>query len=306
MRQIGSLKDGKLAQRFEDYLLARGIRSRTDETADGFEIWVIDEDQIEQARQEFEEYEASPDEQRYREAADAASEIRKKNEQAIKAARKRLVDVRQRWDQPFHRRAPVTLGLIAISALVALTTSSSIFSLCGKEGSYVTYLFVTQVSRVGDVYRFPIYPMMATLDSGELWRLITPIFIHFTPLHILFNMMWMRDLGSAIEMRKGSFRYLVIVLVIAILSNAMQCIFKGPIFGGMSGVVFGLFGYIWIKSKVAPEEGLFIHPNTVFFVMFFFVICLTGALGPIANWAHAVGLLTGMALAFVPSVLKSQ
>jgi GlpG protein len=70
------------------------------------------------------------------------------------------------------------------------------------------------------------------------------MFLHFSPLHLLFNMMWLKDLGGVIEVRRGRWRYLGLVLLIAGISNLAQGIVSGPFFGGMSGVVFGLFGYI--------------------------------------------------------------
>jgi GlpG protein len=298
MRQIGSLEDRDLAQRFEDYLLARGIRSRLDETTNGHEIWVIDEDQVDQARSEFEEYLTDPELPRYREAAEAAGAIRRKNEQAIKEAKRRFMDMRQRWEQPFVRRSPVTFALIATSAFVVVFTSDGFWQLCNRFDTFLTYLYVTPVTADGRALADGRDALQATIMSGQLWRLVTPIFIHMNPLHILFNMMWLRDLGSVIEFRKGSWKLLAMVLLIAAVSNAAQCLAHGPAFGGMSGVVFGLFGYIWIRGRIAPEDGFFIHPNTVFLMMLFFVMCVAGFFGNIANWAHGIGLLVGVLLAY--------
>ena len=83
---------------------------------------------------------------------------------------------------------------------------------------------------------------------GEVWRLVTPIFIHLNLLHIFFNMIWTRDLGTAIEIRRGSLRYVGLVLFCAVVSNYAQNVITGPGFGGMSGVGYGLFGYIFIKA----------------------------------------------------------
>src|SRR5205814_9740200 len=93
------------------------------------------------------------------------------------------------------------------------------------------------------------------IKNGQLWRLITPIFVHGGFLHLLFNMWWMRDLGFMIEQRKGSLRLALMVLLVAIPSNIAQYMTAGPWFGGMSGVVYGLFGYIWMKGKFSPHEG---------------------------------------------------
>ena len=87
------------------------------------------------------------------------------------------------------------------------------------------------------------------LKQGEIWRPVTPIFMHFGIIHILFNMMWLKELGTMIEFKNGSLKMLLMVLIIAVVSNVGQDYYKGPYFGGMSGVVYGLFGYIWMKSR---------------------------------------------------------
>jgi GlpG protein len=141
------------------------------------------------------------------------------------------------------------------------------------------------------------------IRHGEVWRLITPIFIHFHILHILFNMLWLRDLGSMIEGRQSSTYLLALVLVIAAGSNLAQFYFgHAPNFGGMSGVVYGLLGYVWIRGKFDPASGLFLHPSTVTMMLIWLVACFTGILGPIANYAHLVGLMMGAAWGYLASL----
>src|SRR5947209_20418782 len=98
---------------------------------------------------------------------------------------------------------------------------------------------------------------------GEVWRLVTPIFIHLGPLHLFFNMLWLLDLGSMIEVRQGTWRFALLILGTAIISNLAQLYLVGPDFGGMSGVVYGLLGYAWMKGKFDPSAGIFVHPQTV-------------------------------------------
>src|SRR2546430_2659564 len=118
-------------------------------------------------------------------------------------------------------------------------------------------LFITSVIDRGT-------PALSEIRHGELWRLITPIFIHFGILHILFNMMWLRDLGSMIEARQSSLHLLILVVIIAVCSNLGQVLLDHwPVFGGMSGVIYGLLGYVWIRGKLDPGSGLFLHPSTV-------------------------------------------
>jgi GlpG protein len=138
-----------------------------------------------------------------------------------------------------------------------------------------------------------IPPVLPEVRDGEVWRLFTPIFIHFGMLHILFNMLWLKDLGSAIEKRHGAMFFLALVLSVALTSDLAQYFIAGPYFGGMSGVVYGLFAYIWLRGKMDPLSGFMMPSQTVFLMMLWFVICLTGKLGPVANAAHGVGLIVG-------------
>jgi GlpG protein len=94
------------------------------------------------------------------------------------------------------------------------------------------------------------------------------------------------------------------VLFIAILSNFAQFMAHDQYFGGMSGVVYGLFGYIWVKGRLEPESGFYLPQQTVIMMLAWYVICIMGWVGNVANWAHGVGLLTGVALGFSGSLLK--
>jgi GlpG protein len=117
-------------------------------------------------------------------------------------------------------------------------------------------------------------------------------------------MMWLRDLGGVIEARRGRWRYLALVLLIAGISNAAQGIMKGPNFGGMSGVVFGLFGYVWMQSRYVPTSGFFMPQNIVILMLIWMAVCYSGIVGPIANTAHTVGLLTGMIIGYAPKLWR--
>lgn len=134
---------------------------------------------------------------------------------------------------------------------------------------------------------------------GQVWRLFASIFLHFGILHIVFNLMWLRDLGGFIQHRFGAGYLAVLVLLTAIVSNYAQLWRDGPGAGGLSGVNYGLFGYLWMRGKF-DRTGLWkLNPQTVQLMMIWLVVCYTGALGPIANTAHTAGLIFGMAAGFI-------
>lgn len=95
------------------------------------------------------------------------------------------------------------------------------------------------------------------------------------------------------ETRLGTFQLALLVIVIGVVSNLAQYFVSGPRFGGMSGVVYGLLGYVWMRGKFDPGSGLFLHPSTVMMMLLWLVFGYTGFL-PIANTVHTVGLLAGV------------
>ena len=144
------------------------------------------------------------------------------------------------------------------------------------------------------------------ISQGQIWRLFTPMFIHFGIIHLLFNMLWLRNLGTMIEKRQNTWILVLLVLVIAAASNLGQYAVSGPRFGGMSGVVYGLLGYIWIRGKFDPFSGLFLHRQTVVMMIVWFFLCLSGVIGNIANTAHGVGLVLGIVWGFISARLSKR
>lgn len=133
-----------------------------------------------------------------------------------------------------------------------------------------------------------------TCSNGEVWRFITPIFLHGSLLHILFNMMWLRSMGTAIELTRGTKRFVLLCLILAVTSNIGQLFWSGPFFLGMSGVVFGLIGYVWMKGKTQPKLGIGLEQQTVVMSILWLVLCMGGVFGNIANAAHLVGFIGGI------------
>jgi GlpG protein len=70
----------------------------------------------------------------------------------------------------------------------------------------------------------------------------------------------------------------------------------------MSGVVYGLLGYIWMRGKFDPGSGLYVHSHTVAMMIIWFVACFTPLVPHVANATHAVGLALGMAWGYLSSL----
>jgi GlpG protein len=289
MRQIGRLEDEMQARRFGDFLYSRKIENQVEPTAaGGWVIWVVDESHLEEAVDLFERFAARPDDPMFVQGAGHGARQRHRQEQAHTPKRARIVDARTAFYRPPVGYGTLTITLIVISVVVTLVV------LLGGNDRLRSLLSISEHSPMN---RFAEH--LPEIRHGQIWRLFTPMFLHFGPLHIIFNMLWLRDLGSMIETRKGTWTLLALVLVISAISNLGQYFVSGPSFGGMSGVVFGLLGYIWMQGKFDPASGLELHPQTVMLMIGWFFLGLTGMIGNIANTAHGVGAVVGITWGFL-------
>jgi GlpG protein len=140
------------------------------------------------------------------------------------------------------------------------------------------------------------------MNDGQYWRWLTPIFLHFGILHFIFNSLWLSMLGSRIEEVMGTLHVILIVVTTGVVSNAVQFWWsEASNFGGMSGVVYALLGYLWIANSIAPHPFMLLPKGIVPFMIGWLVLCMTPLvtflLGVgIANAAHLGGLLSGMSL----------
>ncbi len=296
MRQIGTFRDERTARTFGDLLLVRGIGNRIlDEENGSWGVWVQNDDHLEEAGELLEEFNENPDRPEFGEYSKQADRIRFEEKKEEERYNKRIRASQIRWRYSVYQSiGRVTLVMILVSVAVA------VISRLGSYTELIGGLFITEFQVTGNIIRW--YPGLPNVFAGEVWRLITPIFIHFGFLHILFNMMWLKDLGTQIEFRQGSIYFLFLVLVIAAGSNIAQYAVSGPSFGGMSGVVYGLLGYIWMRGKHDPASGLFLQRNIVIFMIVWFFICLVGLVGNIANVAHGAGLVIGMAWGYISAI----
>jgi GlpG protein len=301
VREIGTLPKELDPRVFTDYLLTLGTTTRIDPSSEGWSVWVHNEDHVARARQELEAFVKDPNDPRYHDAKATAQAARRQEAEANRRFRKNFRDMSGSWDRPpAWRRRPVTITLIATSvAVYVLVWYAQPLGISGKR---VLDLLSFTESGI-DAQGIPYSHGLSDIARGEIWRLITPIFLHFNLLHILFNMWWLRDLGTLIELRLDSRTLALLVLVAAVVSNTGEFLWEASRadqgmafarFGGMSGVVYALLGYVWVKGNRHPELAMRLHPTTVNFMLLWLVLCMVGTMGPIANAAHLVGLCVGI------------
>ena len=184
---------------------------------------------------------------------------------------------------PLAKFAPVNLILIVGSVLVFLISNM------GESTRWLLPIFIS-------LYPSTSPECLLEVRHGELWRLFSPAFIHFGITHLGFNMIGLKNVGDPMERVHGTRFYLFLAAILALCSNLGQYFLSpggSPYFGGMSGVLYGLFGYLWTRGLPDPAYPLRMPKQTVIVALVWFVACFTGVLGPIANGAHTTGLVLG-------------
>lgn len=191
-------------------------------------------------------------------------------------------------------QAPVIFSFIVISALVAWLTAF------GQGGWLLRALLIVDPFLVSvdlNSWSGRLQGLVDILSQGQLWRLISPDFIHFNIMHIVFNLLMLWVLGGQLEIRKGSAAFVNLAIFVSLISNVAQLLDSGYLFGGLSGVVYGLIGYCWILKKTDPTIFL---PDVIFRFSIVWLLLgytpLTESLGwgRMANSAHLYGLLSGI------------
>jgi GlpG protein len=301
LREIGIIGPEDQARALADYLLTLDISTQLVARADGgWTVWVHKEDRVPRAREILDEFARDPSDPRFRSAAPAALEIRAQDRKVQADYRKRVRDFRDRWEGHIYHRAPLTV-VLAVSCVVVTALVHSRLDLGGW--AYRSLRFSTPGFVEG---REVLDTGLARIRHGEVWRLVTPIFLHGGLAHLFFNVLALVSLGDRIEFRKGTWRLAGFVLVTAVASNLGQFAKSGGNFGGISGVVFAMAGYLWVKGHHDPDDGLSLDQRSMTYILGWFLLGIAFAeLGPpgvhefpynMANVAHGVGLASGMAL----------
>lgn len=212
-------------------------------------------------------------------------------------------------------RPPLVSTIILLCVILALVTNFGQPRPTAKLGTAAKRALM--FSTMEDFVEAQADPL-ASVKQGEVWRLITPIFLHLGIMHLVFNMYMFYIFGRQIEFIKGTAFLGLLIVLTAAFSNVAQATFPVEIgqmelplglqgswrFGGMSGVVYGLFGYIWMRSRHDPASGFFMPQTTVVILVVWLFICLLPTMN-VANIAHFAGLMSGVVLGYLP-VLRGR
>jgi GlpG protein len=319
MRSLTTIEGQARAEAFVAYLLTQDISTHV-EPADAdqksWEIWIRDEDKIALASQELALYRANPDDPKYPKAIKDAKSILREQQEVARARQRKIHTHR---DLSKNSLLGGTIPALTLTLLILCCALSVISNFSAPGQSNRLGLSIVKQLKFVDMQKYketgdPAY----SIKRGQWWRVLTPMFLHGTPIHLLMNMLALVSLGRLTERLEGVWRYAVLLVLFAMGSHILQGLLPANVLGihglsgtpnfvGISGVVMGLFGYIAAKSYFRNDLEIGLSPSAYIMVAILLIAGFAGDISgkpgnmPMANFAHLGGLITGLILGWVMS-----
>lgn len=145
----------------------------------------------------------------------------------------------------------------------------------------------------------------AAVADGEWWRLLTSMWLHAHPLHLILNLLFLWQLGSIVERMLGPFVFLVVYLLAGVLATAvsLQTLGSHGVSVGASGAIFGLVGVLLavaVTSRRIPGLGGLLADLRTRLIGVTLANLVAGFIIPgIDNGAHVGGLIAGLLLGWL-------
>jgi rhomboid protease GluP len=194
----------------------------------------------------------------------------------------------------------VTALMIGLYVLSLLLDPRAIF----RSGGFLNFLSPSMQS----LYKLGMTGTLA-MSQGRWWTLFTAIYLHGGILHILFNVLWIRQIGPVVENVYGASRFVVIFTFAGVFGFLVSNFLGVPFTIGASGSIFGLFGALVYYGRTRGGTfgtAVYRQVGQWALVLFLFGFMFPG----INNWAHAGGFvggyLAGRLLGFLESKRESS
>ncbi|WP_391088562.1 rhomboid family intramembrane serine protease GlpG [Vibrio sp. NH-UV-68] len=266
MVRLIALNNPRMAQAFIDYMASRKIDVQMMPEGEGqFALWLVGVEHQVEAEAELKQFLANPNAGKYQAASWQVAETRQNH---------------------FKYHSPSMLAMIKAKAG---PVTLSVMMMC------IVIFGLQQFGSGQGVFNALHFPAFST-QQWQLWRWVSHALLHFSIMHIAFNLLWWWQLGGDIEQRLGSAKLLQLLVISAALSGAGQYWIEGANFGGLSGVVYALVGYLWMLGYKAPQLGLNLPKPVVGFMLVWLVLGFVQPFMAIANTAHLAGLISGVLL----------
>ncbi len=325
MRVLHVFEDPARAKRLGEALEGEGIGTHVQPGREGgAQLFVQEDDDLDEAKAALALFLDAPDDPRFGDAAKRAREERRAKAKRDAEVDRKVRKARASLEAASSGRAgPMSRALVGFAAVLTAVTSlapqsHAYFRLIDLEALLQSrYMFAS----VSAAERFFGGVWDLTILRGELWRLVSPFFVHaswfemdpttgalvgldlFGAAHLIFNGIWLLSIGGMLERERGAGRLLALFLVTAWTGEIVQSLVFGsgvPHAIGMSGAVYGLLGYGYVRGRYDPTVRLAIPRRIMTWMLAWLVLGFVG-FGNIANGAHLGGLLSGCLLGFVAS-----
>lgn len=138
------------------------------------------------------------------------------------------------------------------------------------------------------------------IQDGQIWRLLTAVFLHIGIIHLLFNLFALNVLGPMVEGYFGHVRFAAIYFMSGIFGSLASYAFSGALSAGASGAIFGLAGativyFVRYRNNFGDRGQSTLQSMLAFTVInFIFGLSVNG----IDNWGHFGGLVGGILTAW--------
>ena len=256
MKKIATSSDTQKMARLRQFMLRKGIPVTVSERGDELEMWVVDARYYDLALDLLEQFTDDP--------ADTVA------------------------DQPASLLGPTLQGLAKQAGPVTFLVALAILIVAGLQ------FFWSMNHMLSALMITP--PGSNELTLSQPWRLLSPALLHLSATHLFFNLFWWWYLGGRVELSLSGRTLLLIFVVTGVSANLLQWYTSGPLFGGLSGVVYGLFGFCAVYGW-RRRSTLNLPPALLVFMIGWLLLGYTNLLWiDMANDAHLMGLLSGLAL----------
>ncbi|MBD3350181.1 MAG: rhomboid family intramembrane serine protease [Candidatus Lokiarchaeota archaeon] len=135
----------------------------------------------------------------------------------------------------------------------------------------------------------------AAVWDGQIWRLITSVFLHGNIEHIFYNMIGLLLFGATVEGFMNKKEYIATFLLSGLVGSIFSLLLESPetLSVGASGAIYGLMG---ASFMILSKENPFIFLYGIIYI----VISVWGSFAPgIGTWAHIFGLATGLLFGYL-------
>lgn len=305
MRKVISGLDQTAAERLFDFLFTEGIGCQLETSSEGkCDLWVRDEDKLELAKSHLTHFLADPSDPKF-DVSQKAQAMRREQEKAVKEQ----LRLQKKLESTSGKVPGVGSGASMTVIVIILCISLSLLTSFGDVNR-------RRIEQTGEIpLSLQVYNSMTLLpvinrpdDStpmsfilkGQVWRLITPIFLHASMMHLLFNCLFIYTFGRLIEFFYGPIFVLGLFLgggILGVLAQAYGPSWMGasPDVIGASGGALALFSFAWLRPYREPMTPFRVSTFNVMFVLgFVFISMLPNApVSNVANLAHLGGLVFG-------------